>query len=135
VEVWIIWEPITRSRLACFAPAFANAFASAAPKAVIVGPVNTTREEQRPEQDQKLLIDFEICLKSALQKEGTASNSTVVISESWSCVNERLLHLLAKEGSSEENIVVLFMGAGRVTHAAHAFAESLLEGVCEETNP
>lgn len=134
-QLWIVWEPITRSRLEYFLEDFVEVFASAGPEAIIVGPVDVSREKDDPGKDQQLFIGLEERLNAALPKNVALLNDcAIIIADLWFDVNDQLLSLLAKELSSdcESNIVVIFMGANKVTQAAQAFADCEQISVLEQ---
>jgi UDP-N-acetylmuramate-alanine ligase len=126
-ELWIVWEPITRSRLEHFLEDFVDVFANAEPGTIIVGPIHVAREADDPDKDQQLLIKLEGRLSTALRKRGKPPRGKVMIAASWPRVNDQLLSCLKERSNAGcgSHIIVVFMGAAKVTHAAHALLENI----------
>lgn len=127
-QIWIVWEPITRSRLEHFLKDFVEAFTVA--DTVIVGPIDISREEDDPGKDQELLQTLQDRLGAAVHRNKASLDDTIMIAESWTEANGQLSSRLVREMSSgvDSNTVVMFLGASQITHTAHAFAESAYLG-------
>ena len=122
-QIWVAWEPITRSRLEYFLHDFVDAFTVA--DTVVVSPIDTSREDDDPGKDKELLVELKERLCAAQHREIAHPDDSTTIADSWTEVSDSLYSLLEKvmSSSTESNTVVLFLGASKITHAAHAFAE------------
>lgn len=102
-------------------PAFVGAFTrSTSITKLITGPIDVAREDDDPEEDCHLLHQLEMQLNSCMDP------ACATVTHSWNEVNVELLsHVAGELGVDRDSeVAVVFMGASKVTHAAHAFVDS-----------